>query len=197
MAQTARVTLTLSNIATTEDLDNMEERLMSQLSDAIAQLRTTVENLALAQSPQKVADLEAAVAAEREKYDALVTAETAEDVTQNQELADAKAATDALMQEMNSAATDLGGITAQLQAVGTAVDTSPDDTPVGEVPVEPAPEPAPAPAPAEPTAETPVEETPVEIPEDTTDTGTAPAPAPAPTGGPVDAAGNPVPPPNL
>lgn len=210
MAQTARVTLTLSNIATTEDLDNMEERLMSQLSDAIAKLQTTVQNLSLAQSPEKVAQLEQTIADERAKYDALVASEEAEDVQQNQELADARAATDALVAEMNAAAGDLGTITDQLAAVGTAVDTTPDDTPVGEVPVEPTPEPAPAPAEPDGTGEvptpgpgttnpdagtTPVEETPVEIPTDTTDTGTAPAPAP--TGGPTDASGNPVPPPNL
>src|SRR4051812_25280793 len=148
MTQTARVTVTLSNIATEEQVQHLEEQ-MSALSDAIATLRTTVENLSVAQSPEKVAELEAAVQREREANDALVakavevqTAEELEDTQQAQELADAKAANDALIAEMNSAAGDLGGITAQLAAVGTAGDTAPDDTPVGEVRV-PEPEPAP------------------------------------------------------
>lgn len=217
MAQTARVTLTLSNIATTDQIEQLEDN-MSALSDAVAALRTAVENLSVAQSPQKVADLEAAVQAERDKYAALVASEDAEDVAQNQELADARAATDALIAEMNAAAGDLGGITAQLAAVGTAVDTTPDDTPVGEVPVEPAPD-APSPddggviggadgplppvtapdAPAEGAAtpgegSTPDPSSPGTTDAAPTDGGTpAPAdaaPAPAPATGPVDASGN-------
>lgn len=228
MAQTARVTLTLSNIATEEDLRSMEERIMSQLSDAIATLRTTVENLSTAQSPEKVAELEAAVQRERDANEALVakavevqTAEELEDTAQAQELADAKAANDALIAEMNSAAGDLGGITAQLQAVGTAVDEAPDETPVGEVPVEiPAPD-AEVQAPAE-GGEVPEGSTPAPSSPGTTDVGVSPdggapaeagatpapaenadtapanatdtadATAPAATTGPVDASGNPV-----
>lgn len=219
MAQTARVTVTLSNIATEQDIHNLEER-MSALSDAIATLRSTVENLSVAQSPEKVAELEAAVQREREANEALVakavevqTAEELEDTTQAQELADAKAANDALIAEMNSAAGDLGGITAQLAAVGSAVDDAPDDQPVGEVPVElPAPDAevqAPAeggttePAPDAGAGETPGEgSTPAPSSPETTDAGVtpdggapaeagpAPADAPATGTGPVDASGN-------
>jgi uncharacterized protein YoxC len=208
MAQTARVTLTLSNIATEEDINNLEERIMSALSDAVAQIKSTVANLTVAQSPEKVAELEAAVQAERDKFAALVASEEAEDVTQNQELADARAQTDALLSEMNTAATDLQGVSAQLSALGTAVDDAPDEQPVGEVPVEiPAPDaevqtPEPAPAPAEGEATPGEGTTPAPSNEGTTDVGVSPdggapaeagpTPAPAPATGPVDASGNPV-----
>lgn len=201
MAQTARVTLTLSNIATEEDIKQMEERIMSALSDAVAQIQTAVSNLSVAQSPEKVAELEAAVQREREANEALVaqalsvqTAEDLEDTQQAQELADAKAANDALLAEMNTAATDLQGVSAQLSALGTAVDEAPDETPVGEVPVE-----VPDEAPADPAP-------PVDVPDDGIPAdGGAPAeagptpsdPATPPAGGPVDTDGNPVDGPNL
>lgn len=227
MAQTASVRLTLSNIATEEDVNNlredlthMEERIMSALSDAIAALRETVNNLSVAQSPERVSELESLLAAERLAASNLAASEEAEDVEQNAALVEARSATDSLLAEMNSAAGELGTITAQLAAVGTAVDEAPDETPVGEVPVE-------APAPTEPSApvdsgvedpgvpaEAPVEETPAEAPVSeepsgpTTDAPSSPettdgvdsdagTPAPdaapaAPAGGPVDASGNPV-----
>lgn len=205
MAQTARVTLTLSNIATEEDLNNLKEYVMSALTDAVAQIQATVANLTVAQSPEKVAELEAAVQAERERYEALVAAETAEDVAQNQELSDAKAQTDALLAEMNTAATDLQGVSAQLSALGTAVEEAPDEQPVGEVPVEiPAPDaevqsPEPAPAPAEGEATPGEGSTPAPSSPETTDVGVSPdggAPAEAgpaaPITGPTDASGNPI-----
>lgn len=159
---------------------------MSALSDAIAALRETVANLQAAQSPEQVAELQRLLAEERSRYEALVTAETAEDVAQDQALADAKAATDALLAEMNSAATDLGGITAQLAAVGTAVDQAPDDTPVGEVPVEDVPAPpiqggADGPLPPAPDAGTPAAGGDTAAP--APDAGTPAEPAPAPADG--------------
>lgn len=211
MAQTASVRLTLSNIATEEDVNNlredfesMEERIMSQLSDAVAQIKAAVSNLSVAQSPEKVAELESALQAERDANQALVaaaadvaSAEELEDVAQNQALADAKSQVDALLAEMNTAAGELGTITEQLNALGTAVDETPDETPVGEVPVDPAP-------PVAETPEAPVEEGPTtDVPsspetpsEGATPDGT-PAPEPAPAGGMTDANGNPVEGPNL
>lgn len=179
---------------------------MSALSDAIAALRTQVENLRLASSTERVAELEGLLQAEREAAAALAASEEAEDVTQNQELADARAATDALVAEMNSAASDLGTITDQLAAVGTAVDDAPDDTPVGEVPVEdvPAPEvpaedapasppatdPEPAPTvdtPAAPGEDVPTEDAPGDVPTPGPG-GTAPDAGVSPDGGaPADA----------
>ncbi len=222
MAQTARVTLTLSNIATEEDLRSMEERIMSALSDAVAQIQTAVSNLTVAQSPEKIAELQAALEYERqsaivlrEKIAFINEEETAEDVEQNRQLAEAQAQVDALLAEMNTAATDLQGVSAQLASLGTAVDEAPDATPVGEVEV---PEPAPVPeAPAEPA---PAPEAPAEVPDagvpadggapaeaSPTDAPSSPtttdAPAttdgtPADAGtGVTDAAGNPVPAPNL
>jgi hypothetical protein len=230
MAQTASVRLTLNNLATSEQIEQMEERIMSALSDAIAALRTQVENLTVAQSPEKVAELEAAVQREREANEALVakavevaSAEELEDTQQAQELADAKAANDALIAEMNAAAGDLGGITAQLAAVGTAVDDAPDETPVGEVPV-PEPEPAPVggadgplpptgdttePAPADGGATPGEGSTPDPSSPATPDAGVSPdggapaeagapdAGAPAPTTGPTDSSGNPIDGPNI
>lgn len=221
MAQTARVTLTLSNIATEEDLTNMEERIMSALSDAITSLKATVANLQVAQSPEKVQELEAALQAEREANAALVataasvsSAEELEDVEQNRQLDEAKAATDALLSEMNSAASDLGTITAQLSAVGAAVDEAPAGTPVEEIPVEEIPVEVPAsdegesaktapPSAFEPEAPVAGEATPTPDPSSpaTPDAEVSPdggvpaeapvaeAPAPA-AGGPVDANGN-------
>ena len=111
MAQTASVRLTLSNIATEEDVNNlredltaMEERIMSALSDAIARLRTTVENLSVAQSPERVTELEGLLAAERAAAANLAASEAAEDVEQDAALAEARAATDALIAEMKAGA---------------------------------------------------------------------------------------------
>lgn len=189
---------------------------MSQLSDAIAQLRTTVENLSIAQSPEKVAELEASVQREREANEALVakavevaSAEELEDTQQAQELADAKAANDALIAEMNSAAGDLGGITAQLAAVGSAVNDAPDEQPVGEVPVELPPADAEVQAPGDVTEPAPAEggasegegSTPAPSSGETTDVGVSPdggAPSDAgPVTGPTDSSGRPIDGPNL
>lgn len=227
MAQTASIRLTLTNIATEEDINNLEERIMSALSDAVAAIKTAVSNLSVAQSPEKVQELEAALQAERDANAAalvaaadLASAEELEDSEQNQALMDAKAQVDALMAEMNTAANDLGGITAQLNALGTAVDETPDDTPVGEVPVEiPAPDAEVQSPPAEGsvTEPAPVEgggegegSTPAPSSGETNDVGVSPdggAPSDAgaapdvvdagPITGPTDSSGRPIAGPNL
>jgi hypothetical protein len=200
MAQTARVTVTLSNIATEEDLHNLEDK-MSALSDAISELRATVERLTLSTSSERVAELEAALQAERDAAAALAASEAAEDVDQQAQLDEAKAATDALVAEMTSAASDLGTITEQLASVGSAVDEAPDDTPVGEVEVNvPAPDaevqsPEPVPAPGEdvPTEDAPADaDVPSNADSDGAGTPVPADPASPPAGGPVDADGNPV-----
>ena len=165
---------------------------MSALSDALAALRTAVENIQAVDRPERVAELEAAVAAERARYEALVSSEAAEDVLQDEELAQAKAATDAALAEIKSAANEVGTITAQLASVGTAVDEAPAGTPVEDVevpapaePLPPAEESSEAPSPGDGgavTSEDPVKEEPAETP----------PVAPPTSGAPTDGAGNPV-----
>jgi uncharacterized protein YoxC len=227
MAQTASIRLTLTNIATEEDINNLEERIMSALSDAVAQIKAAVSNLSVAQSPEKVSELEAALQAERDANAAalqaaaeLASAEELEDSEQNQALQDAKAQTDALLAEMNSAATDLQGVSAQLSSLGTAVDDAPDEMPVGEVPVDiPAPD---AEVQSPPASDSVIEPAPAEgdgggegegstpAPSsgETTDVGVSPdggAPSDAapdvidagPITGPTDSSGRPIDGPNL
>jgi alcohol dehydrogenase class IV len=59
-----------------------------------------VENLSVAQSPERVTELEGLLAAERAAAADLAAAETAEDVEQNAALAEARSATDALIAEI-------------------------------------------------------------------------------------------------
>lgn len=167
MAQTARVTLTLSNIATEEDVNNlredltqMEERIMSALSDAVASVKAAVQGVsdrfgAGTDGSSVVADLQAAIEAERARATELAAAEAAEDVEQDAALAEARAATDAALAEISGAVQELGGVTDQLNSIGAAVSDAPDDQPVGEVPVDiPAPD---ADVQSPPEAETPAE----------------------------------------
>ena len=203
MGQTASIRLTLTNVATEEDIHDMEERIMSALTDAIGELKATVEQLKLSQNPQRISELEAALAAERDLATKVAELEAAEDVAQNDELAAAKAerdeavkATDSLMAEMNEAAAALGDVTEQLNAVGAAA-----DEPV-EVPAE---EPADAevsdPDGDEPAAEIPGEPGVVEpvVDEDNPDLpiGERPSPEALPEtvesdGGPTDSSGRPI-----
>lgn len=194
--QNARVTLTLSGVATEADLTEMENRIMSALTDAVATLRTAVE--AAAGRLGDPGAIEAAVAAERARYEALVQAEAAEDLAQDAELQAARAEVDRLVTEQTAAAGELVTLADQLNAVGTAVDEAEPGTPVEEVEVPdvPAPDEAPAPAPTPAPDEVPEEDVaPVDEP-----AAPAPAPAPAPEApadGPTDADGNPVTPPTI
>lgn len=159
-------------------LTEMENRIMSAIEDAVAELTTAVNN---ANSRfQNTAELETALAAEREKYDALVTAEAAEDEEQNQALADARAATDAALAEVQELPGVLSGLADQVNILGTVTTdpTNATDAPVDTAPVE---DPAPVDVPAE-TA--PVEEAPVSTPDAPVDA--APVEEPTPTDAPVD-----------
>lgn len=131
---------------------NRMEARMTALTDALGRLSEAITG--------KISALETALAAERERYDALVSSENAEDVAQDAELAAARAETDRTIAE---ATEQVDALTAQIQ--GSSEDGS-----------APAEEPAPAPEqPAETPADTPVD-TPAETPADS-DSGTS-APQP-------------------
>lgn len=203
----ARITVTLSGVVTDEDLvvrlQAMEERIMSALTDAVSTLREAV-NAAAGRLGDPGA-LEAAVAAERARYDALVAEEAAEDVAQDEELRAARAEVDRLVGEQTAAAGDLIVLADQLNNVGTAVDEAEPGTPVEEVvvpdvvvPDAPAPDDA-APADDADVPAAPAPDAPTDVPADggvPADVTPAPAPDVAPTG-PTDADGNPVAPPTL
>jgi hypothetical protein len=207
-AQNARITVTLSGVATTEELAEMENRIMSALSDAVATMRTAVEGVA-----GRLGDpgaLEAAVAAERARFDELVTTEAAEDVAQDAELQAARAEVDRLVAEQTAAAGELVTLADQLNTVGTAVEEAEPGTPVEDVPVPDVvvPDPVAPEDPADVGPGVPDDATPGPAPDEDADVppapapapddaAPAPAPAPAPDGGPTDADGNPVAPPTI
>lgn len=116
-------------------LEPMEEKL-SELSDKVDQLQSAVTGVA-ERVDAKIAPLVAALeetttqlAAERDAYASLVATEDAEDVTQNAELSDAKAATDSALADAQAAAAEISGEVDRLNQIATE-----------EVPAEePAPE---------------------------------------------------------
>jgi ABC-type transporter Mla subunit MlaD len=108
----------------------MEER-MSALSDSLDRLSGAVRD--------KISALEQALADERAAADATAQAEAAEDVQQNQDLADARAATDAALADAQSAVSRIDDLTQEVS--GAQGDPS-------DVSVEPAPD-APADVPAD------------------------------------------------
>lgn len=147
---------------------------MSALEDAVASLNQAIQE---ANSRFQVAgDVEAAVAAERQKYDELVAAEAEEDLLQNQELQDARAKTDAAVSELNSAAESIQAAADQVNTLGQVASEQPnsDDT------SEPSTETAPSAATGDTTAEVSptTDTTPSENPTDA-------APADVPTAGDV------------
>lgn len=204
--QNARITVTLSGVATTEELAEMENRIMSALSDAVGNMRTAVE--AAVGRLGDPGELDAALAAERARYEALVSSEEVEDAAQDAELQAARSEVDRLVSEQTAAAGELVTLADQLNNVGTAVDEADDDIPIGDVevpevvvPDAPAPDapvdepvvgPPDAPAPDAPAPDAPAPDVDADVP---------PAPAPdapaAPADGPVDADGNPVAAPTL
>lgn len=215
MPTTASVRVTLANVATQEDLRETEDRIVSALTDAIGELKATVEQLKLSQNPQRLAELESALADERSKAADLAELEAKEDVAQNDELTAARAerdearkATDSLLAEMNTAAAALGDVTEQLNAVGTAAEepadaevTDPDgDEPAAEVPGEPGQvesvdsDPA---APVEPVVDQDEVDANPDLPVGGQPAAETPVAEPLPDGGPTDASGNPVEGPNV
>lgn len=141
---------------------------MSAIENAVAELTSAIEN---ANSRfQNVGQLETALAEERAKFDALVSSEEAEDVTQNQELADARAATDSALSEVQGVADTLSGLAQRVNSLGTAAAEAPAEAPADEAPAAEAPVDAPV-------TEAPITEAPVV---------TEPTPEPTPADAPVD-----------
>jgi hypothetical protein len=91
----------------------MEER-MSALSDSLDRLTGAVRD--------KITALESALADERSAAASTAAAEEAEDVEQNQALADARAATDAAVGELNAAVSQVDSLTQEIS--GTSGDPS-------------------------------------------------------------------------
>lgn len=99
---------------------------MTALEDAVAALQQAVADAN--NRFQNVGELQNALDAERAQYDALVVSEDAEDVQQNEELNNAKAQTDAALQQLATMTQVLGGITDQVNNLGRTVT---DETTVG------------------------------------------------------------------
>jgi chromosome segregation ATPase len=91
---------------------------MAALEDAVASLQQAISD---ANSRfTNVAEVERALSEERARYEALVTAEAAEDVQQDQELANARARTDELIANMAQLPEQLSAMAAQVNQLGTA-----------------------------------------------------------------------------
>lgn len=113
---------------------NRQETHMSALTDALGRLSTAVND--------RISTLQSALDAERAAAAELAASEAAEDVAQGASLDEARAATDAALADLNSAA-------GEVDAIATSISGVAPSTPVEEVPVEETP------APADPAAEVP------------------------------------------
>jgi hypothetical protein len=133
----------------------MEER-MSALSDSLDRLSGAVRD--------KISALEQALADERAAADARAQAEAAEDVQQNQDLADARAATDAALADAQSAVSRIDDLTQEVS--GASGD--PSDVSVEPAPDQPADVPADVPADSGEAQPTPDQPAPEPGPEDET-----------------------------
>lgn len=161
-------------------LNQMENRIMASLEEVVAELQAAINNANV--RFENVGQLEQALNDERAKYDALVVSEDAEDVQQNQELADARAATDHVLAQVQGLTGTLSGLTEQVNQLGQpAAAEAPAEAPAPAAPVESAPADAPADA-------APVESAPADAP--AADEATpADAPAEAPVDTPDESAG--------
>lgn len=114
----------------------LEER-MADLTTEVANLREAVSGVSarvdalVGPLTDAVREAQEALATERQAAADLAAAEDAEDVAQNQALADAQAATDAALANAQQAADEIGVETARLNQVAQ---------PQPEQPTEPAPE---------------------------------------------------------
>lgn len=99
---------------------------MSALEDAVNALNEAINTAN--ERVQATSDVQTAVAAEREKYDALVAAEEAEDVTQNQELQDARAQTDQALSQLSSVAESIRAAADRVNQLGQVAAEQPAET---------------------------------------------------------------------
>ncbi len=114
---------------------------MSALESVVNELKAAVAAAGDRFSGSTVAGFEEKLAAERARYDELVSAEAAEDVEQEAELAEARQATDAALAELQEAAEALRGVTESVNQLGTVVEDV--EAPVEDVPAEEVPAEAP------------------------------------------------------
>jgi len=114
------------------------EVTMADLQTEVANLRDAVTGVSqrvdalVGPLTNAVQEAQAALAAERETAANLAAAEDAEDVAQNQALADAQAATDAALANAQSAADEISAETARLNSIAQ----QPTEEPAPEQPTE-------------------------------------------------------------
>lgn len=103
---------------------------MADLNQSVADLQVAVQGVAdrvgalVGPLQQQIANLQSTLQAERDAAAALAASEDAEDVQQNQALADAQAATDAALAEAQAAAGNIGTEVDKLNQV--AVSSNPE-----------------------------------------------------------------------
>lgn len=120
---------------------NRVEANMAAVDESLARLGAAVAGVAdrvneLSEEHRtKVAELETALQAERDAAAATAAAEDAEDVEQNQALADAKAATDAALAEVQGVGAAIDEQAARLNEVAPVAPDAVDETP--ETPAQP------------------------------------------------------------
>jgi hypothetical protein len=118
-------------LATVRDLNQMEDRIMSAITDALNNLRAAVDGVTTRVNADRVSELERLIAAER-------AAEAAEDVEQEAALNEARAKTDEVLAEFNAAAGEIQSLSDHLNALGTT--TAQEEPVVGDAtPVDGAP----------------------------------------------------------
>lgn len=108
-----------------EELQEVKNQ-MADLNQSVADLQVAVQGVAdrvgqlIGPLQQQIANLQGALQAERDAAAALAASEDAEDVQQNQALADAQAATDAALSDAQQAADSIGTEVDKLNQVASA-----------------------------------------------------------------------------
>lgn len=98
---------------------------MADLNQSVADLQVAVQGVAdrvgqlVGPLQQQIANLQSALQAERDAATALAASEDAEDVQQNQALADARSATDAALADAQQAADSIGAEVNKLNQVAS------------------------------------------------------------------------------
>lgn len=107
-----------------EELQEVKNQ-MADLNQSVADLQVAVQGVAdrvgqlVGPLQQQIANLQSALQAERDAATALAASEDAEDVQQNQALADARSATDAALADAQQAADGIGAEVNKLNQVAS------------------------------------------------------------------------------
>jgi uncharacterized phage infection (PIP) family protein YhgE len=118
------------------------ESLMTQMNEALGRLSTAVTEQRDRMQDQ-IDPLTGALAAERKQAASTASAEAAEDVAQDQALADARAATDAALADLTDGVNQVNALADQISQAQQADQPAEPAQPVAEEPAAPAPAPAP------------------------------------------------------